>query len=321
VDSGSAQDIISPRGARTLVSLQHLSDIATALHSSAMYMEHLTRTQLLAAIGKEVTGKDVAEYVKFHAMKVLVPEVAPAPLAYAVRRSGLHSPEGMFGLELTFPQAQAQTQTQTPVPLHSLTKRISPSGAGAGAGAGVMSFPLDASTQIQFSGEQFVHAYLHHSFSSPHGAGAGAGAGGDQAKVAFTASARQFSSFVLLLGKVASSSSFEPSHALVVRSKDELKVALDLAVIPTQKEFRDAIQSLSRCVCRKEREGTFSWVLKCFLRTPCMCVCLCRNQQAFAAAFRSMQLEGSLFAAVVIQIKPQLEKVRAGSAEDYCCFA
>ena len=38
-----------------------------------------------------------------------------------------------------------------------------------------------------------------------------------------------------------------------------------------------------------------------------------RSQQAFASAFRSMQLEGSLFGAVVIQIKPQLEQVGAGS--------
>ena len=40
-----------------------------------------------------------------------------------------------------------------------------------------------------------------------------------------------------------------------------------------------------------------------------MNVWLNRNQQAFATAFRSMQLEGSLFTAVVIQIKPQLERV------------
>jgi hypothetical protein len=54
---------------------------------------------------------------------------------------------------------------------------------------------------------------------------------------------------------------------------------LDLSTIPTPKEFKDAIESLSP------------------------------EQQAFAKAFRSMQLESTLFGILVIQIKPQLEKV------------
>merc|ERR1712217_941623 len=50
-------------------------------------------------------------------------------------------------------------------------------------------------------------------------------------------------------------------------------------MIPTPKEFKDAIESLSP------------------------------EQQAFAKAFRSMQLESTLFGVLVIHIKPQLEKV------------
>ena len=84
---------------------------------------------------------------------------------------------------------------------------------------------------------------------------------------------------MLLLGKVSSQTSFEPQHAIVVRDKDEVlitvlyctvlhctsqrclsvslspsaccwqvRAALSLAVIPTQKEFRRAVQSLSRSV-------------------------------------------------------------------------
>jgi hypothetical protein len=52
-----------------------------------------------------------------------------------------------------------------------------------------------------------------------------------------------------------------------------------LEQIPTPKEFRDAIESLSP------------------------------EQQRFAKAFRGMQLESTLFAVCVIQIKPQLEKL------------
>jgi len=54
---------------------------------------------------------------------------------------------------------------------------------------------------------------------------------------------------------------------------------LILEQIPTAKQFRDAIESLSP------------------------------EQQAFAKAFRSMQLESTLFGICIIQIKPQLEKL------------
>src|SRR6185436_13330920 len=60
---------------------------------------------------------------------------------------------------------------------------------------------------------------------------------------------------------------------------DLLKIPLLLEEIPTPKEFRDAIESLSP------------------------------EQQRFAKAFRGMQLESTLFAVCVIQIKPQLEKL------------
>ena len=52
-----------------------------------------------------------------------------------------------------------------------------------------------------------------------------------------------------------------------------------LETLPTPKEFKDAIASLSP------------------------------EQQRFAKAYRSMQLEGSVFAVLVVQLKPQLEAV------------
>merc|ERR550532_2941381 len=84
---------------------------------------------------------------------------------------------------------------------------------------------------------------------------------------------------LVLVGRVASADTFEPTHAAIVQNKDELTIPLNLSTIPTPKEFKDAIESLSP------------------------------EQQAFAKAFRSLQLEGTLFGILVIQIKPQLEKV------------
>merc|ERR1719401_1377829 len=84
---------------------------------------------------------------------------------------------------------------------------------------------------------------------------------------------------LVLVGRIASASCFEPKHAAIIQNRDELTIPLELCAIPTPKEFKDAIESLSP------------------------------QMQAFAKAFRSMQLEGTLFGVLVIQVKPQLEKV------------
>jgi hypothetical protein len=84
---------------------------------------------------------------------------------------------------------------------------------------------------------------------------------------------------MLLVGKIGSKDSFEPQQALIIQNKDDLKVPLMLENIPTPQQFANAIESLSP------------------------------EQQRFAKAYRGMQLASTLFALVVIQIKPQLEKL------------
>lgn len=65
----------------------------------------------------------------------------------------------------------------------------------------------------------------------------------------------------------------------MIKDKDDLRIPLLLETIPTPKEFRDAIESLSP------------------------------EQRRFATAFRAMQLESTLFGVAVIQVKPLLEEV------------
>ena len=72
MDAESPRDIISTRGAMVLTSLYHITDIATAFHTSVMYVENLLRTQLIESIGKEVKGRDVTEYTNFYAQKFLL---------------------------------------------------------------------------------------------------------------------------------------------------------------------------------------------------------------------------------------------------------
>jgi len=122
------------------------------------------------------------------------------------------------------------------------------------------------------------------------------------------ARARQYSSFVLLMGTLNAADEFNPTNALIMRNKDvslraracslvmvladyfllvrpinyalqEVKIPLILSTIPTPKEFQRKISSLSK------------------------------EQQAFANAYRKMQLAGTLFAVATIQIKPNLERL------------
>merc|ERR1719263_2497978 len=95
--------------------------------------------------------------------------------------------------------------------------------------------------------------------------------------MSLTARARQFSCFMVLLGRMGPGGTFEPSHAIVLQNKDELTVPLSLAQLPTAREFKDAIASLSP------------------------------EQQRFARAYRAMQLEGCVLGVLVLQLKPLLK--------------
>ena len=64
-----------------------------------------------------------------------------------------------------------------------------------------------------------------------------------------------------------------------MKDKDEITVPLIVAELPTPKAFKDAIASLAP------------------------------EQQSFAKAFRSMQLESTLFGVLILHIKPQLELI------------
>merc|ERR1712032_703398 len=72
---------------------------------------------------------------------------------------------------------------------------------------------------------------------------------------------------------------FVPKNAIILSNKDSVKIPLLTTVLPSAKDFRDSIVSLSP------------------------------EQRDFATAFRSMQLGSSVFGICVVQIKPQLERL------------
>jgi len=237
--------------------LRHCENVAKRWSEMVEYVEGMLRKQLIDAIGKEVTPALFAAYMRFHYRKLFRQAFQPRQFCFAVRRSERHSPEGTVSIE---EDAVGLDESSIRSPIVTI--------ANCASAPCTMSFPLNASTEVSFTGDVYLHGWLSHRFSGASGAA-----------LYLTSRARQFSSMLVLVGRVASATSFDPKFAAILQNKDELTIPLELSMIPTPKEFKDAIASLSP------------------------------QQQAFAKAFRSMQLESTLFGVLVVQIKPQLEKL------------
>lgn len=244
--------------------------IACALHTEMLskhslealeYVENMLEKQLVAAIGKRLTPKDFTDYTRFHNKRLLREEYRPKSFSYSIRRTPNHSPEGTVRIEELSVEEKGDVD-----PVETIVRKCE------GESAEVMQLPLSASTVIRFGGVRYLHALLMHAFSTR----------ADQAKeiqLRLVAQARQFSCFAVVLGRISSATSFEPQHAFVVQNKDEIVVPLKLQQIPTAKEFRKAVSTLSN------------------------------EQRSLAEAFRSLQLQSTLFGVCVVQIKPHLEQV------------
>jgi hypothetical protein len=220
--------------------------------------------QLVAAVGKVVQPSDFDAYMQHHNRRVFRREYLPRAFVHSIRRSPDHSPEGSIRIE--------DPNTANPIiTIHSVTQRVlqnlSNSQEDAVSAPTLMSFDLSTETTVSFTGAVHLHAWINHKFS---------GLGGLN-KLVLKASARQFSSFIVLVGRITGPSQFQPRDAVIIKDRDELDIPMSLSTLPTAKGFRDAISSLSP------------------------------EQQRFATAIRSMQLESTLLGILVLHIKPQLE--------------
>jgi len=203
------------------MTLKHCSEVCGRWADAVEFVENMLRKQLVAAIGKEVTPADFAAYMKFHNRKLFREPYAPAPFCFAVRRSERHGPEGTVSIEEEVVGAGGDSNISSSI-LTVVAKSSTPS---------PMQFPLSASTTVTFGGDRYLHAWLSHQFSGASGT-----------KLSLVSRARQFSSMMVLVGRVTSASSFEPKYAAIIQNKDELTIPLDLSTIPTPKEFKDAIE-------------------------------------------------------------------------------
>jgi len=231
----------------------HARKISQHYSDGVNHVEQMLYRQLNAAIGKEVTPVDFYNYMIYHNRKLFKEQYQPIPFCYAIRQPD-HFPEGTISIE------QHSADGSIGLPIQTIVRRTIATHS--------MKFNISAATEVEFFGDRYIHSYISHQFSGYSGT-----------HLDLIARARQFSSFIIIVGKIISSEKFDPKCAIIIKNKDELKIPLSMTTIPTSKEFRDAIESLSP------------------------------EQQRFAKAIRSMQLASTLFGIVVLQIKPQLEKL------------
>jgi hypothetical protein len=245
--------LITVAEAALLVAVKHCSTLAVYFEAGVNCIESMLRAQLLAAIGKEVTPVDFANYMVYHNRRLFKERYQPKAFCYAVRRPD-HYPEGILSIEQQLADGSMAEPIQTMVRDAKLEVP--------------MQFALQPGVQVAFTGDVYLHGHVMHSF-----------AGNKGLQLSLSARARQFSSFLVLVGRITGPGLFAPEYGIIVQNKDDVTIPLDLETIPSAGEFKAATVSISP------------------------------EQQAFAKMFRGMQLASTLFAVCALQIKPQLEKL------------
>jgi hypothetical protein len=67
--------------------------------------------------------------------------------------------------------------------------------------------PLSAATVLELTGNQYLHGYMNHRF------------GTTSKRHQLVARARQFSSFIMIVGNMTNASTLDPKDAVIVRNK------------------------------------------------------------------------------------------------------
>jgi hypothetical protein len=261
--AGSSENtsMLSSHECILLITLLHIKESCQTYVNSINYIEELLYRQLRQAIGRELDANDFTEYMDYHISKIIKRRYCPLPFCYNVRRSVANSTEGNVSIESKYNNNNLDVSSISS-PICTMVNHISQSAR--------MSFALNAATRITLCGDTYIHGYVQHDFMSSQE---------NLSTLQLVAESRQFSSFILLIGRIVSKTEFDPKYAILMKNKDSLSIPLNIEQIPSAKEFKSAIKSLSP------------------------------EQQRFAQAIRQMQLESTLFGICVIQIKPLLEKV------------
>ena len=112
-----------------------------------------------------------------------------------MRRTDKHAPDGCLSIESTGGVAVETFAALRP------TAHDAP-----------MGFALGAATRVNFGGERWLHAWLRHTFAGQEAGPSGA--------VQLVARARQFSSVVVIVGRITDATTLDPQHAFLVQNRD-----------------------------------------------------------------------------------------------------
>lgn len=252
-EAASSSRLMRAMEATMTLYCKHLTSICTHWAESINLIENMLSSQLYDAIGKKVTGRDIDDFVRFHNKKFFSDTFAPEDFCYSIRRPNQY-PDGLLSIE-------QEGDANTNVNAMTFTRRLE----NTQSSPTPMYIPINSATTVNFKGPIYLHSWMLQRFQK------------EKFNFHLAARARQFSSFLLLIGKVSGPDMFDPEHGIILQNKDEALIPLLLDELPSAKEFKDAIKSLSP------------------------------EQQQFAQSFRSMKLASSVVGICVIQLKPQLE--------------
>ena len=235
---------------------KHSTSLVQNYFSGINHIEDMLCTQLYNAIGKHVSNDDLDEFVRSYNQKLFADSFTPESFCYAVRRPD-HYPDGLISIEERKTNGEDKGAERNAM---TFTRKLDTDND-----ANTMHIPINSATSVNLTGDLFLHAWMMQRFQ--------------QSRPSFqlASRARQFSSFLLLVGKLSGPNTFQPEHGIILQNQDEVLIPLLLEEMPSAKEFKDAIESLST------------------------------EQQEFAKAFRNMKLSSSVFGVCVVQLKPQLE--------------
>lgn len=183
---------------KIILLFEYIKLISERYRDCVDFIEELLRKQLIAAIGKTINFQDFNTYMRYHNTKLFQTNYQPKPFCYAIRRSLDHSPEGIVSVEFRPNKNSLSEPIDTFV--HELDSSLP------------LSFMINASTEITFHGQRYLHGYLRHEFEYETNLQQQQHQQQDRTiGYSLKCEARQFSSFIVLIGKITSSTCGAPS--------------------------------------------------------------------------------------------------------------
>jgi hypothetical protein len=264
--SGAPPSLITSAEATLFLLFTHSASITEYYIDSLQAIEQSTVETLNRACGREVSQRDVDNFVRYSNSKLFANELhSPKPFKVDIRRPN-RVPEGIVRIEMCKNIGTSTFDSEETWPISTISKEVTPSESDDGEETYIQINIPSIASMAKILGNTFVHGWLTHQF-----------AGHRDFQYQLRTVSRQFSNFVVLTGTISHHRRMDVKNAMIIQNKDEVVIPLNL--------------------CRARAVGDF----------PGLVSSLSPQQQSFAQSAREMQLESSVFAVCVVEIKPQLE--------------